>query len=354
MQRRHVLSAVLGTMLVVSIAVPAIAGSFVDVADSNVFVDDIDWLADQGITKGCNPPTNDMFCPTDPVTREQMAAFLARALNLTDDGGGNTFIDDNGSVFEDDIAKLAAAGITKGCNPPTNDMFCPTDPVTREQMAAFLHRALDPPPSIVTGLIVTLSGGSGEIDVSWDANPEADFDHYNVWFSELPGGTKTLVPEPYFYGPDTRPGDRVYIIDWPRAQTSGESCYQVSAVDDAGQEGPRSIEECFDPIPGPPGQVMNVIVGLGGGSGEAYVSWDPNPESDIDFYNAYFSEFPGGPYTYVTSVDDSVRNGSNRVFFIDYPRDLVDGKTCYVITAVDLNEKEGPTSAEACFSAVAN
>ncbi|MDH5294435.1 MAG: hypothetical protein OEW91_12190, partial [Acidimicrobiia bacterium] len=30
-----------------------------------------------------------------------------------------------------------------GCNPPTNDLFCPDDFVTREQMAAFLHRALD-------------------------------------------------------------------------------------------------------------------------------------------------------------------------------------------------------------------
>ncbi|NOX23331.1 MAG: S-layer homology domain-containing protein, partial [Actinobacteria bacterium] len=43
--------------------------------------------------------------------------------------------------FEADIAKLAAAGITQGCNPPTNDRFCPDDSVTRGQMAAFLNRA---------------------------------------------------------------------------------------------------------------------------------------------------------------------------------------------------------------------
>ena len=70
-----------------------------------------------------------------------MAAFLVRALGLTEDGGGNYFVDDDGSAFEDDIAKLAAAGITRGCNPPDNDEFCPTSPVTREQMAAFLNRA---------------------------------------------------------------------------------------------------------------------------------------------------------------------------------------------------------------------
>jgi VCBS repeat-containing protein len=109
---------------------------------SSGFVANILWLAEAGITKGCNPPTNDEFCPDDPVTRGQMAAFLVRFLGLTDDGGGNTFTDDDGSVFETDIAKLAAAGITKGCNPPTNDNFCPNDSVTRGQMAAFLVRAL--------------------------------------------------------------------------------------------------------------------------------------------------------------------------------------------------------------------
>ena len=120
-----------------SIAVP----DFPDSYDS-VFVEQIAWLATQGITLGCNPPTNDQFCPTDNVTRGQMAAFLVRALELTDAGAGNLFTDDDGSVFEADIDKLATAGITRGCNPPTNDQFCPTDNATRGQMAAFLQRAL--------------------------------------------------------------------------------------------------------------------------------------------------------------------------------------------------------------------
>jgi hypothetical protein len=49
---------------------------FSDVDGSNNFEDDICWLADHGITKGCNPPSNTQFCPEDPVTRGQMAAFL--------------------------------------------------------------------------------------------------------------------------------------------------------------------------------------------------------------------------------------------------------------------------------------
>ena len=53
------------------------------------------------------------------------------------------FVDDDGSVFEADIEALARAGITAGWNPPLNDQYCPTKPVTRGQMAAFLVRALD-------------------------------------------------------------------------------------------------------------------------------------------------------------------------------------------------------------------
>ena len=71
-----------------------------------------------------------------------MAAFLVRALGYSDTGTGNLFTDDDGSVFELDIARLATAGVTRGCNPPANDEFCPGKSVSRGQMAAFLHRAL--------------------------------------------------------------------------------------------------------------------------------------------------------------------------------------------------------------------
>ncbi len=113
---------------------------FADIGGS-IFEADIVWLAESGITKGCNPPSNTLFCPGSTVTRGQMAAFLVRALDLPD--GGKAFTDVSDSVFEADINALAAAGITKGCNPPANTKFCPDAPVTRGQMAAFLVRALD-------------------------------------------------------------------------------------------------------------------------------------------------------------------------------------------------------------------
>ena len=113
---------------------------FVD-DDDSVFEADIEWISARGITRGCNPPVNDRYCPDSHVTRGQMAAFLVRAFGYSDAGGGDRFIDDDGSLFEADINRLATAGVTKGCDPPTNSRFCPADSVTRGQMAAFLVRA---------------------------------------------------------------------------------------------------------------------------------------------------------------------------------------------------------------------
>ena len=140
----------LGVVPVASAVLPS-GGSFVD-DNGSPYEPDIEALAAAGITKGCNPPANDRFCPDDPVTRGQMAAFLVRALHLSA-SGGSSFVD-SGGVFDGDIDRLATAGITKGCNPPANDRFCPDDPVTRGQMAAFLVRALH----------LSASGGSSFVD----------------------------------------------------------------------------------------------------------------------------------------------------------------------------------------------
>ena len=112
-------------------------GVFTDIGTTS-FIDDIIWLSNAGITKGCTATT---FCPDATVTRGQMAAFLVRALGLPGTAT-DYFTDDNGTLFESDINRLAAAGITKGCTPTT---FCPDLSVTRGQMAAFLVRALGLP-----------------------------------------------------------------------------------------------------------------------------------------------------------------------------------------------------------------
>lgn len=79
-RRRH-LYALVGLVAALALIIPTAtwaADKFTDVPDSNIFHDDITWLADAGVTLGCNPPTNDKFCPSTTVTREQMAAFMRR------------------------------------------------------------------------------------------------------------------------------------------------------------------------------------------------------------------------------------------------------------------------------------
>lgn len=103
--------------------------------DGSMFEAAIESLAASEITSGCG---GTKYCPNQTVSRGQMAAFLVRALGLKA-VTGDVFTDDNSSVFESDIEALAAAGITSGCG-GTN--FCPNQSVTRGQMAAFLVRAL--------------------------------------------------------------------------------------------------------------------------------------------------------------------------------------------------------------------
>jgi hypothetical protein len=144
--------------------------------DDSVFEADIEWLAAKGITRGCNPPVNDMFCPNDPTTRGQMAAFFHRALNDVIDIDIDSvivFSDARTSVFASDIEWLSAAGITKGCNPPANDMYCPAGSVSRGQMAAFIRRAFEDliPTPAPSGLVFTDTVGSVfASDIQWLAD----------------------------------------------------------------------------------------------------------------------------------------------------------------------------------------
>lgn len=96
---------------------------------------DINALAAAGLTNGCQPGR---FCPSSTVTRGELATFIMRAVGLSPVGTDH-FSDDNGSVHEPAINAVAAAGISTGCS---SGKFCPTQSVTREQMAGFLANAL--------------------------------------------------------------------------------------------------------------------------------------------------------------------------------------------------------------------
>lgn len=83
------------TALIVAPLTAIASHTFTDVSDSNTFHEDIDWLAGADITKGCNPPTNDEFCPNDSVTRGQMSAFMRRFAQFIDAEDGTPGQADN-------------------------------------------------------------------------------------------------------------------------------------------------------------------------------------------------------------------------------------------------------------------
>jgi hypothetical protein len=118
-------------------AAAARSGIFSD-DDGSVHESNIEKIFTRGITVGCNPPLNDMFCPLRNITRGEMAAFIARALPLIAVSGAPAYDDVDGHIFEVAVDKLQTAGIAFGCD--TNS-FCPDRPLERDEMAELLVRA---------------------------------------------------------------------------------------------------------------------------------------------------------------------------------------------------------------------
>ena len=103
--------------------------------NGSVHEDDINALAAAGITTGCGDRS---YCPDSPVTRAEWASFLVRAMYPVDKvSETDPFFDDDGSVHEMAIGVLWDEGLTTGCGVGT---YCPADAVTRGQLAAFLYR----------------------------------------------------------------------------------------------------------------------------------------------------------------------------------------------------------------------
>jgi hypothetical protein len=111
---------------------------FADVAPTDYYYAAINALAQSGITAGCG---NNGYCPQQDVTRDDMAIFIVRAIY-----GGDNFTYSSTPYFTDVqpgyfafkwIQKLYELGVTAGCS---SNMYCPTEVVTRDQMAIFITR----------------------------------------------------------------------------------------------------------------------------------------------------------------------------------------------------------------------
>jgi CSLREA domain-containing protein len=111
---------------------------FTDVAQDNIFHDDVEIIFRGGITAGCGGGN---YCPGQAVTRAQMAVFLLKSEH------GSAYLPPMcagvfadvpcPSPFANWIEQLAAENITAGCG---GGNYCPDQAVTRAQMAVFLLR----------------------------------------------------------------------------------------------------------------------------------------------------------------------------------------------------------------------
>jgi len=116
---------------------------FTDVPASNSLFAYVQKMRELGITSGCSSTA---YCPSDPVTRGQMAVFIVRArLGLA---AGDTFAFPTTPYFSDIpasdpyfsfIQKMKDLGVTSGCSPSA---YCENDSTTRAQMAVFIVRGL--------------------------------------------------------------------------------------------------------------------------------------------------------------------------------------------------------------------
>jgi hypothetical protein len=118
---------------------------FTDVPPASFGYDQIEKMYELGITGGCSGVFPDLqFCPTDSVTRAQMAIFIIKARY-----GSNTAFDIPSTPYFTDvpvgsfgyeyIQRMAYDGITSGCSPTT---YCPNDVVNRGQMAIFIMKGM--------------------------------------------------------------------------------------------------------------------------------------------------------------------------------------------------------------------
>jgi S-layer homology domain len=122
---------------------PPCSGVFGDVPCPSQFADWIEALAADRITGGCGGGD---FCPTGPVRRDQMAVFLLKA----EHGPGYRPAACHGlfadvpcpSQFADWIEELSNESITGGCG---SGDYCPGNPATRGQMAAFVMKVFPMP-----------------------------------------------------------------------------------------------------------------------------------------------------------------------------------------------------------------
>ncbi len=163
---KNSLRMVLVAAITVAVTVPVVAIAserFTDVPDTNIFHDDISWLADTGVTKGCNPPDNDEFCPKEAVTREQMAAFMRRFADYLETQGTASNADTLDGLHAGELSR--AEGAHQIFLFDTTDQLIEVD---------FFEIDIPVAGSLITNLALNCESKQGTIDTRWDVDVTID------------------------------------------------------------------------------------------------------------------------------------------------------------------------------------
>lgn len=108
---------------------------FADVNASDWYYEDVIYVVENGLFKGT---TETAFAPNDKLTRAMLVTILYRAEGEPEIANDTSFTDvDMGAYYANAVAWAQQNGIVNGVS---ETEFAPNDNITREQIAAIMHR----------------------------------------------------------------------------------------------------------------------------------------------------------------------------------------------------------------------
>jgi len=165
---------------------------FKDVPKTDEYFDAIETLASMGVIDGF---TDGTFRPLDSLTRGQMAKIIASAFEFQIDANASIPYKDVTAAFTSFVHALSREGITKGVTATT---FAPNRFISRQEMAAFMHRSYKKVPGSAYNefeVLNTVNEATRKVRVVTTQGLEKNFP--KLMASDISDDLKAITVEPY-------------------------------------------------------------------------------------------------------------------------------------------------------------